>query len=118
METLSRDEEVIFAEKTCSMIEINEEEYAGVAENPYEAIGGDAYFNGSVDYECDRFHSTFTATIIVYHHDEEYPEGMRKVMHNMVPVWWEFRTWLPDGEQADNDFGFSELKKCFLCHLN
>lgn len=30
---------------------------------------------------------------------------------DIVPIWWEFHSYNEDGEETDNDFAFSELKK-------
>lgn len=114
VETRNRETEVIFAGKTCSMIEIEKGDYAAIAENLFNAIGDDAYFNGSIEYECESFYSTLTATLIIYRGEEAYPEGSRETLSNVVPVWWEFNASLPDGTLTDNDFGFDELKKYLL----
>lgn len=58
-----------------------------------------------------RFYSTLTVSAIVYRDSVQMPEGAREVVADMVPVWWEFTTVLPEGGQVLNDFSFGELRR-------
>ncbi len=46
---------------------------------------------------------------IVYRRTEQLPEGARRPIADVVPVWWEFHTVGADGP-VSNNFSFSELK--------
>ena len=48
-------------------------------------------------------------TAIVYRRTETLPEGVRRPVGDIVPVWWEFRTAV-DGSPVPTNFSFSELK--------
>lgn len=117
METQTVGTVPIFAERISSMLEIDDSVYAGVAEAVGRVIGEAGFFSGSVDYECDAFCSTFTATLLIYRQNDVLPEGVARSVSDVVPVWWEFSTTLPDGEGAVNDFCFSELKEPLIANL-
>ncbi len=91
------------------MIEISTPTYCAIAGRLREAIGPAEYFNGSVEYETEEFYSTLTLTAIVYRRTEMLPEGPRRPISDVVPVWWEFTTTQSIGG-VTNDFSFSELK--------
>lgn len=115
VETVSSSRQVIFAENYCSMIEINKEDYFGVADALKDAIGDREFFTGKVEYGCERFFSTLSATVLVYR-DGRGCEYLGEIV-KLVPVWWQFDTTLPDGSVGVNDFGFSEMADCFLSSL-
>jgi hypothetical protein len=48
-------------------------------------------------------------TAIIYRRDELLPEGPRRPISDVVPVWWEFST----GE-IPNNFSFAELRPCLI----
>lgn len=114
VETERGGEAVIFAENLYSMIEIIGRDYEAVGCMFRDAIDGKAYFNGTIEYEREGLVSVLKTTVIVYREEYEYPEGRRSRIVNLVPVWWEFTTWLPDGMQVINDFCFGELKRHVL----
>ncbi len=102
------------ASASAAVIGIDEDLYRATASALYEAIGGDNYFSGSVEIEGDRFHSVLTVSVVVYRGRMELPEGTVHAIVDLVPVWWEFSTTLPDGDEVLNDFSFAELKRVFL----
>lgn len=95
------------------MLEINDLIYEGVAGALAEALEGRDYFSGSVEFDTEEVGTTLIATLLVYRRDERYPEGRRREITDIVPVWWEFRTIQECGE-VSNDFSFGELKKYLL----
>lgn len=114
VETVSGGDAVIFVGKSCSMIEINDSDYDRVAEILRDAIGEREFFSGSVEYECDRFSSSLTATLLVYRTPGGYAAGnAARQIDDVVPVWWEFSTTVCDGTATLNDFGFGELRDRF-----
>ena len=54
-----------------------------------------------------------TASLVLYRSDDRWPEGCRRRLTDVVPVWWEFHTVTADGEMP-NDFSFAELRPCLL----
>ncbi len=92
------------------MIEITSEIYHAVAARLKEEIGCADYFNGMVEFETEEFYSNLTLTAIVYRRTETLPEGVRRPIADIIPVWWEFSTVQECGEML-NDFSFSELKQ-------
>lgn len=97
------------------MIEISTETYRALASQLREAIGHDDFFNGRVEYETEEFYSALVVTAIVHRHTETLPEGVRRPISDVVPVWWELRTVQECGE-VTNDFSFSELKPYLIEH--
>lgn len=91
------------------MIEISCDIYREIAVRLLDRIGTSEYFNGSVEYETDEMYTRLTLTAIIYRRTETAPEGTRKPMVDMVPVWWEFSTIQEHGEMI-NDFSLAELK--------
>jgi hypothetical protein len=91
------------------MIEITSQIYEEIACNLRATIGEVNYFNGKVEINNEEFYATLTLSAIVYHRNEELPEGNVSRIANIVPVWWEFSTVQECGEVL-NDFSFAELK--------
>lgn len=114
VETVSGSEEIIFAKSDCEMIAINANTYAQVATSLRDAIGDGYYYNGTFDLDCAKFYSTFTGTVIVYRDSDIIPEGRRDVITDLIPVWWEFETVIPEVGSVLNDFNFTDLKRVFL----
>lgn len=91
------------------MIEISTENYSALAARLKEAIGDQDYFNGSVELESEEFSARLVATLVIYRRTETVPEGVRRTVSNIVPVWWELATTDAEGD-VPNDFSFGELK--------
>ncbi|MCM1301444.1 MAG: hypothetical protein NC250_04660 [Alistipes senegalensis] len=85
-----------------------EETYSRLA----EAIGGRNYFSGSISFPFEHATCRLTTSVIVYRRTESLPEGDFEVIHDLVPVWWEFHTETDEGE-VPNDFSFSGLRSRF-----
>jgi hypothetical protein len=91
------------------MIEITTDTYRTVASRLRDGISTSEWYNGSLDIDIDSLHCTLLLTAIVYRRTELLPEGGRRPIADIVPVWWEFSTAGPQGPEP-NDFAFSELK--------
>ncbi len=97
------------------MIEISTENYSAFAAELREAIGDQEYFNGSVELDTEEFSARLVVTLVVYRRTETLPEGVRRPISNVVPVWWELTT-TTEGVNALYDFSFSELKPYLIDH--
>jgi len=95
------------------MYSISPELYRRTAERLDEAIGALDYFSGALEIPFGRVWCRLVVSVIVYRRRESLPEGDRRPVSDLVPVWWEFRT-SDDGEEVSNDFSFSELKSYLL----
>ena len=95
------------------MIEITSEIYRAVADRLKEEIGQADYFNGTAEFSTDEFYSTLTLSAVIYRRTETLPEGTRRMIADVVPVWWEFSTVQSCGGVL-NDFSFSELKQYII----
>ncbi len=130
--------------KTLSaMIEITADIYRLVAAHLRDRIAASDWFNGTVSGILPVGENMagagisvewrLTLTAIVYRRTEIFPEGARRPISDIVPVWWEFSTTDLDGDRDDsadaagsagadrapgrlqkgqhlNDFSFTELK--------
>lgn len=114
VETRSGGDQVIFAENRSTMLEIESDIYADVAEKFADAIGGSEYFSGSVSCSHGGVEYVLTATVLIYRRGDGMPEGKCGTVTDIIPVWWEFSTIAPDGCELVNGFSFAELKKYFL----
>ncbi len=90
------------------IVELTADDYRLVADTLASRIGSEEYFNGTVECAHDTFYSVLTATLLVYHSASSDREPL-----DVVPVWWEFHTTLPEGEVM-NDFCFATLKEYLL----
>ena len=112
------------------MIEITDDIYRRIAARLRKEIAAAEWFNGSIAGE-----ETFTAhgstadvagktpespvewrltlTAIIYRRTEILPEGVRRPIDDVVPVWWEFST-VGEGGAISNDFSFNKLKPCLI----
>ena len=91
------------------MIEITDRIYRLVAAGLREEIGDAEWFNGTLGGDLPDLEWRLTLTAIAYRRDEVLPEGARRPVSDVVPVWWEFSTLTEEG-QCPNDFSFTELK--------
>ncbi len=91
------------------MIEIRDDFYAEVASALTERIGTAEFFNGSVEIDHRDVNAVLRATLIIHRRTVTAPDGERRPISDVVPVWWEFHTTGARGEEL-NDFSFGELK--------
>ncbi|WP_300750597.1 hypothetical protein [uncultured Alistipes sp.] len=89
---------------------VSSELYDEVAARLCDAIGSGAYFSGTIEFPHADVACRLTASLLFYRRREVWPEGERSCITDVIPVWWEFHTVMPEGEVL-NDFSFSELKR-------
>ena len=89
---------------------VSSELYDEVAARVFYAIGSGAYFSGTIEFPHADVACRLTASLLFYRRREIWPEGERSCITDVIPVWWEFHTVMPEGEVL-NDFSFSELKR-------
>lgn len=95
------------------MISVTENDYKNLARILLDAIGEANYYNGSLDYDTPESRSELRITAMIYREpllDPDDPTRTRERITEIVPVWWEYRTFAPEGE-VPNDFGWRELKE-------
>lgn len=111
VETVSGGDDVIFESDAAQCVEIDRQTYMAVASKLVEAVGESGFFSGSVSVDTPEFYSTLTVSVIVYSEAVGTPEGVCERISDMVPVWWEFTTVLPEAGEILNDFSFGELRR-------
>lgn len=91
------------------ILEIEESVYRKLASSLVDAVGESHYYNGTIDADCGNFYSTLTATMIVYRGQQPEQEQQAGIT-DLVPVWWEFSTSIPNEGDVLNDFSFRYLR--------
>ena len=92
------------------MYDVLPELYQEVATKIIEQVGRRGYYSGTLDFEWDGVECHMVLSAVVYRRTEQFPEGARSLVADMVPVWWEFHTFI-DGEEVLNNFSFNELRE-------
>lgn len=85
--------------------------YKNLARILISRIGERHYFNGTAEAEGDGFCGLLRITAIIYReqlHDPADRTGSMTRITNIVPVWWEFSSYGPEGV-IPNDFSWSEF---------
>lgn len=91
------------------MIEITDDIYRLIAARLREEIATSDWYNGSLELTFDDIVCRLVLTAIVHRRTETMPEGPRRPISDIVPVWWEFSTATEEGA-VHNAFNFNELK--------
>lgn len=91
-----------------SMLNIEPRTYRLVAERLHDAIGSSDFYSGTIAVSDAEFDYQLRVTVIVYRHGGD-PDSSRRPITDLVPVWWEFHSFDPDGERL-NDFDFALLR--------
>ena len=91
------------------MYDVLPELYREVATKIIEHVGRRGYYSGVLDFEWESVECRMLSAV-VYRRTEQYPEGERSLVADMVPVWWEFHTFV-DGEEVLNNFSFNEMRE-------
>lgn len=95
---------------TTTIYNIPPELYLKISQETLSRIGSSSYFSGVIQFEAeDGVECRFLLSCVVYRRRELLPEGESSRIYSIVPVWWEFHTYLPDKEIM-NDFSFRELQ--------
>lgn len=93
-------------EITCSI-------YEKAAQKLCDELGRNGYYSGKIDFTHEEAECQMKASLIIYHKRLELPEGDIDIIEDLVPVWWEFHTYI-DGDEVLNDFDFSILKEYII----
>ena len=99
------------------MKEITTNDYAYVAANLAAEIEARNFFSGTICTNYDGFDSELLVTLLIYRQKprpEEEGATLLGPIVDVVPVWWEFHTFDPDGEEMLNDFSFSDVKPLLI----
>ena len=91
------------------MYEISDELYLEVAERLQPLLSQSDYCSGSLDFEWDSIVCRLLLSAFVYTERRLLPEGERRFIADVVPVWWEFHTSDESGPVL-NDFSFNTLR--------
>lgn len=92
------------------MVTITPEIYREVASELMRRIEDQNYFNGTIEHDTEEYYSSLKCTLIISREREKRIEGAGERITDIIPVWWEFSIYFPDGE-AYNDFSWSELRE-------
>ena len=92
------------------MYDVLPELYQEVATKIIEQVGRRGYYSGTLDFEWESVECHMVLSAVVHRRTEQFPEGEKWLVADMVPVWWEFHTYV-DGEEVLNNFSFNELRE-------
>ena len=92
------------------MYDVLPELYQEVATKIVEQVGRRGYYSDALDFEWDGVECHMVLSAVIYRRTEQFPEGEKWLVADMVPVWWEFHTYV-DGEEVLNNFSFNELRE-------
>ena len=92
------------------MLIITDDLYRSIAEQLVLEIDQKYYFSGSIEYDTSELYSTLIISVIVDKKCIVVPEGAYNVITDIVPVWWEFKTFQRDGE-VHNSFSWQEFNE-------
>ena len=92
------------------MYDVLPELYREVATKIIEHVGRRGYYSGVLDFEWESVECCMVLSAVIYRRTEQFPEGERSLVVDMVPVWWEFHTFV-DGEEVLNNFSFNEMRE-------
>ena len=90
------------------MLIITDDIYRALALQLIQAIEQKYYFSGSIEYDTQEMYSTLVTSVIIDKKSIVFPEGSHDVIVDVVPVWWEFKTFQRDGE-VHNSFSWREF---------
>lgn len=92
------------------MYNISTKLYLHVACLLFEKVGDGGYYSDVLDFEWGDVECSLHLSAVVYHEVLDMPEGRVRCLADLIPVWWEFHTFI-DGEEVLNTFSFSELRQ-------
>ena len=91
---------------------VSSELYEEVKARLVDAIDDRSYFSGHIVFTHEGWECCLVVSCFVYRHEVSLPEGVGRVVSDLVPVWWEFHTADSEAERL-NDFSFSTLRTLF-----
>ena len=71
-----------------------------------------SFLSGTFRFETQGIECALRTSFLIFRENEIYPEGSKKVIVDLIPVWWEFHTY-HQSEELLNDFSFEELRALF-----
>ena len=92
------------------MYDIPNQLYLEVADRLIARFGTSDYFSGTLSLDYVGVMCSLLRSAIIYRRRERCDEGERLLIADVVPVWWEFHTFI-DGEEVVNNFSFNELRE-------
>ena len=92
------------------MYEVSDQLYLEVADRLRSRFGDGDYFSGRLEFEHEQTVCHMLLSAVVYHQSHRCERGDVRLISDVVPVWWEFHTTLPQGEVL-NDFSFNTLRE-------
>lgn len=93
------------------MYEVSTDLYLEVADHLRALVADKGYFSGSFDVEFGDVECHIVLSAIIFREHLELPEGREiEVVTDVVPVWWEFHTYI-NSEEHLNDFSFDYLRR-------
>ena len=95
------------------MYDIPNQLYLEVADRLIARFGTSDYFSGTLSLDYDGVMCSLLLSAIIYRRRERCDEGERLLIADVVPVWWEFHTYI-DGQECINDFDFGILKSFII----
>lgn len=95
------------------MYEIQSQIYEKTAQRLSDAMGDECFFSGSIEFTDEDVECRMLVTVMAYHRNADGADGGYKVIDDLVPIWWEFHTFI-DGQECINDFDFGILKSFII----
>ncbi len=97
------------------MYHINRTKYNLLADEIRSSLTDISYFSGTVSLDAPDGGAQieFTASLVIYRRKVSVLSDEKDDIVDVVPVWWECRTWFDDRE-VQNDFDFGHLRRCLL----
>lgn len=92
------------------MYRISPEFYCKVAELLLEQVDLKEYYSGMFEFDFENVRCRMVLSAVVYRRDMMQPEGMIRIVADVIPVWWEMHTEI-DGQEQLNDFSFNQLRE-------
>lgn len=87
--------------------------YAALAEGMLENIGPRNSISTTLHVEDGDTTYLFMCSAVIYRRSEQRPDCDDEVISNVVPIWWELRSFR--GEDVIlNDFSFDEMKEYLI----
>lgn len=95
------------------MIFIDKKLYNEIAHKLMSQIGEKGYYRGTVEVDSEELYVELRATLLIYREPLLDPTDITNSatrIKDIVPVWWECRTFQINGE-VNNTFSWSEFKE-------
>lgn len=91
------------------MYAISSKLYHQLATRLVELVADRGYYSGKFDFEFEGVSCEMILSAVVYHQDRCDEWATHPAVEDMVPVWWEFHTYI-DGDEVLNDMSFKEVR--------